>query len=430
MLKYAFETIRKLLHKNVKQNSIRVGTVENGNIYQDSVVKIENPATTINHIKDNPEDLKITFDSISNVLLKENRALPQGYQVAVSMKDGKADLCSEPINEEARKKYPQRVKAKAKIDIPTGMSFQEALNRARISQRPINVEMLDMQKMIGDKIDPYQDRFQREWRSSTYRIVPEALPAGMKCVIGIENSPYQYNTVMRIQPVDPDAKIVKVSNKEYAEDFILTLTYHTDTEITDFSYEFTAKTWKNIYIFLNFMKAATPENRLYVHVTEQNQDLFSVKLDRVLLGDEYDSIDFNLDIAKRLVMIENQYGIQFPIDQALSNEDTELVWFLSDSIMGKPSGFTWENFNMTANFCLENPEGLDVDTCLEFKETASITILGKKIADLIIKVELEAVKIANIYEVKEAVRAHKTEQILISLIPGSRGNHGTRIVEI
>lgn len=85
---------------------------------------------------------------------------------------------------------------------------------------------------------------------------------------------------------------------------------------------------------------------------------------------------------------------------------------------------------MTANFCLENPEGLDVDTCLEFKETASITILGKKIADLIIKVELEAVKIANIYEVKEAVRAHKTEQILISLIPGSRGNHGTRIVEI
>lgn len=33
MLKYAFETIRKLLHKNVKQNSIRVGTVENGNIY-------------------------------------------------------------------------------------------------------------------------------------------------------------------------------------------------------------------------------------------------------------------------------------------------------------------------------------------------------------------------------------------------------------
>lgn len=91
MLKYAFETIRKLLHKNVKQNSIRVGTVENGNIYQDSVVKIENPATAINHIKDNPEDLKITFDSISNVLLKENRALPQGYQVAVSMKDGKAD---------------------------------------------------------------------------------------------------------------------------------------------------------------------------------------------------------------------------------------------------------------------------------------------------------------------------------------------------
>ena len=71
-----------------------------------------------------------------------------------------------------------------------------------------------------------------------------------------------------------------------------------------------------------------------------------------------------------------------------------------------------------------------MDSSLEFKESASITKLGKKIADLFIKVELEAVKIANIYEVKEAVRAHKTEQILISLIPGSMVNHATRIVEI
>lgn len=36
--------IKGLFWKNGKQNSIEVGTMENGNIYQDSVVKIENPA--------------------------------------------------------------------------------------------------------------------------------------------------------------------------------------------------------------------------------------------------------------------------------------------------------------------------------------------------------------------------------------------------
>ena len=44
MLKYAFDKIKGLFRKNGKQNSIEVGTMENGNIYQDSVVKIENPA--------------------------------------------------------------------------------------------------------------------------------------------------------------------------------------------------------------------------------------------------------------------------------------------------------------------------------------------------------------------------------------------------
>ena len=362
------------------------------------------------------------------MLLKPSKALPQGYQVVVNMKDGKADIHSEPLNEEARERYPQKVKATAKIVIPVGMSFQEALNRARISQTPINVEMLDMQKMIGDNIDPYQEQFQKEWRESIFKIVPEELPAGMNCVIGIDGIPYRYDTVMRIQPVDPDAGIIKISNEEYSTDFVLALTYHVDTRATDFTYRFSGKSWKSIYKFLNFMKEAVPGNRLFVFVTEQKQDLFSVKLDRILFDDEYDNINYNIDIAKRLLMIENQYGIQFPTDQEPSDEDIELIGFLSNSIMNKPSGFTWDNFNATANFHVIEPDGINSDARLEFKETVSITILGKKITDLLVSVELESVKIANLDSIKEAVKTHKTEQIQISLVPGNRGNHGTRIV--
>lgn len=65
---------------------------------------------------------------------------------------------------------------------------------------------------------------------------------------------------------------------------------------------------------------------------------------------------------------------------------------------------------------------------LDFKETASITILGQRITDLIVRVELESAKIVNLDIIREAVKTHKTEQIQISLIPGSNGNHGTRMV--
>lgn len=54
---------------------------------------------------------------------------------------------------------------------------------------------------------------------------------------------------MRMQPVDPDAGIIKISNEECSTDFVLALTYHMDTKATDFTYRFSGKSWKSIYKF-------------------------------------------------------------------------------------------------------------------------------------------------------------------------------------
>lgn len=66
----------------------------------------------------------------------------------MSMKNGKAEVHSEALADEAKRKYPQHIKGKVRIELPAGLSFREALNRARISQIPIDVEMVDLQKMI------------------------------------------------------------------------------------------------------------------------------------------------------------------------------------------------------------------------------------------------------------------------------------------
>ena len=96
MLNDVLKKIKGFFQKNRRQNNIQIDSVKNGNIYQDSIIKVENPAIAISHIKDNPEDLKITLDSISNIFLRQSKALPQGYQVVVKMKDWKADIHSEP----------------------------------------------------------------------------------------------------------------------------------------------------------------------------------------------------------------------------------------------------------------------------------------------------------------------------------------------
>ena len=98
--------------------------------------------------------------------------------------------------------------------------------------------------------------------------------------------------------------------------------------------------------------------------------------------------------------------------------------------MKNPSGFRWNNIKLVGNLHMENIERLNADACLEFRETVSITILGQKIANLVVSVKFESVRVANLDEVKKLIKTHKTEQIQISLVPGSRGNHGVRIVEI
>lgn len=65
--------ITDFFQKNRRQNNIQIDSVKNGNIYQDSIIKVENPAIAISHIKDNPEDLKITLDSISNIFLRQSK---------------------------------------------------------------------------------------------------------------------------------------------------------------------------------------------------------------------------------------------------------------------------------------------------------------------------------------------------------------------
>ena len=85
---------------------------------------------------------------------------------------------------------------------------------------------------------------------------------------------------------------------------------------------------------------------------------------------------------------------------------------------------------MTANLHLVSSESLDSDACLKFKEIASMTILGIKVENLNVWVELESARIANLTEVEAAINTNNTEQIQIMLMPGERGNNGTRIVEI
>lgn len=414
--------------KEKKKNTIEVGGSVHGNINQNTTI-IENPAIAVNRIKDNPEDVKVTMTSISQGVM-DSKALPEGYQMNIQLRDGKAIIQSEPVDEEAKKKYPPHIEGIMKISLPGGMSFHEAMYRAKISQKPMDVEMVDLKKKLGEFIDPFQDEFQKEWRNSIYKIVPEELPPAQKYIVGIKGSPYHYELMLRLQPVDPDEKIFILSNEEEA-DFKFCLKYNYAAHITKINYRFEASSWKSVCQYLRFMKAANKGSMLYMNAVEHDMEVFKTELQAPLYQETYEDIEYNLRVAEDIVLIENQYNVSYSTKEELTESDIELIYFLANSIRGKAEGFTWDRFAVTANVHALSAEALKEEVTFRYHEIADITILGTKICGLKVCYKMDSARIENSDDIMKLMQEDMTaKQVECIMIPGTRGNHGERIVEV
>ena len=165
--------------KNKKKNNISADIV-NGNIIQDSSVEnnyitINDPAIAIRNIGKNSEELTKYFESVSASLASQHKLYPY-YETGIQEINGKNFLYSRPLVPEAKTKYPSRIKGRFKIadeEVAGKYSLEEMARRAYISQKSVELEPVEIIKMLGEEIDPYQDGFLEEVKNTNFRLVPE-----------------------------------------------------------------------------------------------------------------------------------------------------------------------------------------------------------------------------------------------------------------
>lgn len=459
-----------------KQNTICANTVK-GNIYQDAVVSnqvitnqvINDPALSVNYVKNDPEELKITMDSIARVLNASTRPLPEGYRPVVTMRNGEAEIHSEPVDESAASKNPRKTKMKFRVGKEyEGMTFHEILTRARISQKPVNIEMLDMKKMIGDMEDPYQDSFQKEWRKSTFQIVPEKLPPAIRCTMKIEGADLRYEEIMLdFQPSDPDQPVMVLSNEGSGDDMKIALQYNGESGNVKFSYHFCATSWKSLLKFYTFMKSAGAGARLILWAEDTNEEILSADLDRPLYFGDYKDLDAGIQFVKNLNLVSAQFQQEFDIGAEYDTEEIETISFLADSIRNRPTEFRWNTFTMNAMLSSVPEEIANLDEIcdeiqnerdheakdeaesttkgkmkdricdgmsLEWRETKDIRIKNVLIQDIMIHVTFDSVQFLNREEILDAMETEiasgEPVPVCIRAVPGEKGNTGREIAEI
>ncbi|RGX96928.1 hypothetical protein DXA57_16170 [Blautia sp. OF03-15BH] len=418
----------KWFNKNVKvrSNSITAGKV-GGDIYQGNTIINVDPATSVLNAASSADNMSVTMDSIAQAI-KRTELLPKGYGEKIIMENGRASISSVITDVKAASANLQKIKGSFRIKACKNQEeLEELLQRAYISQTPIEIDMVEMKKMIGDMEDPFQEEFQKEIEGCKFQITPPELPEAKQCVFGVKDSAFYYDDIwLRMKPVDPDDHILVLSNDEHCSDLRLTLTYYGDTGKTTIDHAYINKGWMSIKKYLEFMKAADAGTELYIRIKNTETDFFKATLQAPFLGEEYDRLESEIRFIRNIMLVEAYFNVSFDSQKIFEPEEIELINFLAKSIRNIPETFTWENFSCSGVGKLpdgEKPFVNPEEFSISFESVVDITIQNHVLESIRVKTKFDTAK----YE-EGSVPTDFSDgtRIDIKLVPAS-SNKGNRI---
>lgn len=428
------------IRKNKKKNNISAGVV-NGDIVQDSSIEnkyitINDPAIAIRNIGGNSQELVEYFKTISASLALQHKLFPY-YGTGVEEIDGKNYLYSKPLLPEAGIKYPSGIKGTFKIadeDTAKKYSWEEMTRRAYISQEPVDLEPVELIKMLGDEIDPYQEGFLEEVKNIDFRLVPGKLPQAFPCVLKIEGSDIEYEIMMRIQPVDPDKHIFCIANENNADGLKITLTYNIETKKTTFTYGTNFNRWIEVRKFAAFQMVALKGAVLKIETKAEQKEVFRGTLQKPFGVKSIEALKSDIALIKDVMLIETEFGVSFSISDGFDSDDRQMICFLADSIRKIPQEMQWTSYNADVKLTPAT-EGDIKDLfkpqfCLRFTEIVNIKIQQIWIKEIEVSNELKCCKFADpdqAYKDFMAAQQSEDKRIKIELVPADEARKASRI---
>lgn len=427
--------LASLFKKNVtqKSNEINVEGSVAGSINQDVSVQnvIIDPASAVRAVND-PTDLQTLLSSVAEAASKKHPLYPY-YETAVSMNGNGAVLYSKPVIEEAKEKYPMRIKGDFSVENSKGYSLQELQKRAYISQEHIKLEITKAVRMLGNEVDPYQNGIEDLLKSRIEMVSPE-LPGPFRVMVSVKGTTEFYNDLlMKVQPTNPDDHLLHLSNAGQDYDLFFELKWYKETHNLTLNYRFKGKKWREISKFIKFMIAADEGSSLLLRDLDHNVDMLELPLNEPLYKDNRDYLQYDLELVTDIISVTDYFHINIKTDLELSDDDKQMISLLARSIRGEKTNFSWDSFSCEGKIY---PVAMDAPVDNEFKLTfvsvVDITIQGEIIKGLTSEEELCCAKFASTSQMEENMQKsiENDEIVKIDLIPGSEGKNATVIIKL
>lgn len=400
-----------------KKNKLSING--DGNTVNQDVTTINNyadPVVGINSI-DDKKKLEAVMDGIASVVGQKHDLGPY-YSTGVKLENGKAVFYSKEEIPEAREKYPMHYQGKFQIDTK-GYAFNEFLQRAVISQKPIEIKCCDLVKMLGDIPDPYQDIVTKNADKSKFFIVPEPLPQPIQCSMKVKGKVAIYDDIwLQIIPVNPDDNIIVISNKNKKGDIVVTLTHHKDTGATNFTYSFVADTWYQVKNNIQFLKDARAGETIQIRNKKTSDLIFICQLPDSLAQETIEELDDNMAFVNKIITIIENYNCNIDVDIAITKMVENAIDIIYAGIVGKSIDSEWKEEAITADFSDADIQHLKNKMIIVVRQEAFFEFSGWRFDKIIFDNEIES-RLKNYDEVKKLIDEGAEQQTAIFIPDGN-----------
>lgn len=295
--------------------------------------------------------------------------------------NGKQELVSVPLTDEAQRLYPPHFKCNGRAyigDREIGNVTPEILEYANNHQLTIRLVVENACKFLGTYIDPQQCEAE-EIIGEEMLLPPDPFPEAMAYSIIIDDITYYEHILLRIKERFEDGTVI-FTNEGQNIPFQVKIQVNPLTKKTNFTFAIIEGSNMEHLKYSLFLKAARAKGRLKIHHLDSGNNLLEANCDE-LVSDEYiKRLDSEVAFLENLIALETYFEEKIDVPERFTLEDVNLVHYVAAIIRGDDVRGRWSKYETNMTIVPQTKKNLtasmDKPYSLTYVGSATVNIFG------------------------------------------------------
>lgn len=284
------------------------------------------------------------INNLFNIISTQHKLYPEyGY----SLNQGK--LISVPLQENSIQKYPPIMDIKADLQIGEYINYFNGLDPLDFSYRhqlDMIIQVKDARKLLGSIEDPCQYEAERMIGENLV-LKHKEFPPAFPCSIKVGGKTYFEYVLLRTKEILDDGTYIVTNDEQRNAKVNFEFRFKTEGERI-FSFTSHAKNMnsKEHLNYSMFIRDVVMKKEFSIYSYDLQKE---VAKSRGYHESDYDIalIDFEIDLYTRLCLIEEYFNVEFEIPDIITQDDSKIIFTLSDLIKSKDSNKSWKNSTLS-----------------------------------------------------------------------------------